>query len=464
MTGGARPGLVDRVVGVRRRIVAAGAGLAILVSATGGFILIGQVDRIIRSSELSILESSVAEYQDEVTAGRVTAALRIGSGDFVAVSDPAGTVAIDTFPRGVSAKTGGVSLSQLTQRTINGADYFQVSLPLQGRGGTWEVTVARDASLTESIRNSLIVLLSVTLLVVAVGFAIGSWFLAATVLRQVTRLRLAAERLAAGGSSEFLPVPGAGDEIAALATTLNALISRLRQTADRERQLVSDASHELRTPLAILQAQLELARVQDTTIDDYSRDLDDAERSVRRLSHIASSLLELSRVEAASTPGTATLEELAEELCEAVDRARLRAGARSIEIDFAERVDAGALADRVSIDAIEFGRLLDNLLANSLSAMGDTGSIMVEFRGDELGAMLSVDDTAGGMPVEFVGSALDRFSRPPGGHSGDGAGLGLAIVRRLVELADGRISLDNRPGDGLTVLVELPTNATDQVR
>lgn len=459
MSPAARPGFLDRIVGVRRRIVAIGVGFAVLVSASGGLIVVAQVDQIIRSSELSILQSSADDYQDAVTAGDLRSAPAPSLGDFVAIREPGGRVVLDTFPGGVGALPQRGVLSQLSQRAINGTDYFQASMALQGKDGAWIVTVARNASLTESIRDSLIVLLTVTLVVVDVAFAIGSSFLSAAVLRQVTRLRLAAERIAAVESEELLPVPGAGDEIAGLATTLNALILRLRQTAERERQLVSDASHELRTPLAILQAQLELARVQDTTIEEYSRDLADAERNVRRLSHIASSLLELSRVDAASVPGSAIIAELSEELGESVDRARLRVGVRSIEINFREWIDPDCEDHRVSISPVEFGRVLDNLLANSLAAMGNTGSIEVDLRGDAHGVELSVADTAGGMPPEFVAVALARFSRPPGGHSGDGAGLGLAIVHRLVELAGGQISLDNRPGDGLTVTVTLPTSA-----
>ena len=119
---------------------------------------------------------------------------------------------------------------------------------------------------------------------------------------------------------------GADDEIERLARTLNDLIRRLRASADRERQLVSDASHELRTPLAILKTQLELARTEASSVEQLVDDIRGAERSADRLTRLVGSLLDLSSLDAAEHPGESSAEDLRSEVEGAVGRARFRAG------------------------------------------------------------------------------------------------------------------------------------------
>jgi two-component system OmpR family sensor kinase len=261
----------------------------------------------------------------------------------------------------------------------------------------------------------------------------------------------------ASGSTELLPVGSAQDEIARLAHTMNELITHLRASAARERQIVSDASHELRTPLAVLQTQLELAQAEDASLDQMRRDVSAAQNSVARLSGLATALLALSRIDAQVVRGSASVEALAGELADAVDRARATVGARAVDIDFeAEVTDPEA---RVSVAASDFGRVVDNLVSNARAAVGVRGHIEVRLEQDRGGVVLSVSDDGGGMDEEFLPHATERFARADTSRGGSGAGLGLAIVSGIVSVAGGTLEFRNRPGTGLTVLVALPSAA-----
>ena len=329
--------------------------------------------------------------------------------------------------------------------------------------GTWSIVAARNSDVQGALLNSVTVLLIVALAILNLGFGAASWFIGTAALRPVDRLRRSAGELAARPDGELLPVGPADDEISQLARTLNELIGELRASAERERQIVSDASHELRTPLAILQTKLELAQAQAGTLEQMRTEVASAQQTLQRLSALATSLLELSRIDAQSARGSATAEELSAELADAADRGRLRVGPGDVVIDFSVDLPAGTRP--VAVSPHDFGRICDNLVSNSLAARPGSGRIELALRAAPDGVVLTVDDEAGGMQADFVPHAFDRFARDAV-HSADspGAGLGLAIVSGIVSVAGGRVSLVNTPGTGLRVEIELPFADPQQSR
>jgi signal transduction histidine kinase len=297
--------------------------------------------------------------------------------------------------------------------------------------------------------------LLIALAILFVAFAATSWALVGLALRPVGRMRAIADRLRHGRSTELLPVGPARDELSDLAATLNALIADLRESADRERRLVADASHELRTPLAALRTRLELAeRVRDDPAALYA-DVVDARRSVDRLQSLTDGLLILSRIDAGAVVGDGTSTALRAEVADSVDRARMLARDRDLAIDFV--APASIAAAHYPVSPTDFGRILDNLLANAVTATPDGGSVtatLVE-RADEI--VLSVDDDGPGVPDAFLAVATDRFTRPDAARSREGgAGLGLAIVAGLSRAAGGQLTIRNLVPHGLGVEVRIP--------
>nr|WP_279587971.1 HAMP domain-containing sensor histidine kinase [Microbacterium sp. Be9] len=274
-------------------------------------------------------------------------------------------------------------------------------------------------------------------------------------LSPVSQLRRSAAELVAKPSTETLPVGPARDEISELAETLNTLIRELRASADRERQIVADASHEIRTPLAILQTRLELAQRQAQSLDEMKVDVAAAQRTLTRLSALASSLLELSRIDSQGSAGTAAAGRLSAELSNAADRGRQRVADRSIRIDYTD--DIATPAAMVAVSEEDFGRICDNLVGNAVQAIGDRGVVELSLVEEHDALVLSVADDGGGMDEDFVPLALDRFSRQSKARTPGGAGLGLSIVAGIVKNAGGAITLVNDPGIGLKVELRLPT-------
>ncbi|NQX29982.1 HAMP domain-containing histidine kinase [Microbacteriaceae bacterium VKM Ac-2854] len=323
------------------------------------------------------------------------------------------------------------------------------------RSGASQTAIEESRETAEAVVNGVSVTLLVALLVLFLGFGLTSWILVGLALRPVGRMRATADRLRHGRSTELLPVGPARDELSDLASTLNELIEGLRDSADRERQLVADASHELRTPLAALRTRLELAeRVRDDPAALYA-DVVDARRSIDRLQSLTDGLLLLSKIDAGTVAGDASSAALRDELADGVDRSRMLARERDLAIDFVAPASSGV--GRYPIAPAEFGRIIDNLLSNAVAATPDGGSVTATVieREDEL--VLTVDDDGPGVPDAFLAVATDRFSRPDAARNREGgAGLGLAIVSGLTGTSGGSMRIRNLVPHGLGVEIRIP--------
>ena len=226
--------------------------------------------------------------------------------------------------------------------------------------------------------------------------------------------------------------------------------------------MVSDASHELRTPLAVVATQLELAHASFGDAAALEREVLAAEVSLARLSRLATMLLELSQIEALEASGApgrgeeATGAELVSEVMLAVDRARLLAGPDGIAVEFDASV--GRDAERYPVSPTSFGRIVDNLVMNSIAACDPGGRVTLDLRQLDEGLRVVVTDTGTGISHDFLPLAFDRFSRPDSSRarSSGGSGLGLALVQALVDRARGSVSLENGT-IGAIATVQIPT-------
>lgn len=401
-----------------------------------------------------------------------------GGGQELAVIDPEGDILASTLPESLEEEIPRLLKlgSDPTSIDVSGNTYDVLVRSVPTKSGEMHVIAARNDETTSLILDRLTLALLVGALALILGFGAASWLLARAALRPVSRMREQADRIAGsertGAGAEqagLLTVGPARDELSELATTLNDLIQRLRASADRERQMVSDASHELRTPLAVLRGQLELAELDAGDADALLDDIRSSHSTALRLGQLANNLLELSRIEAGPSSGRIDWRTLVDELTDAIDRARLLVSSddddRPISVDFEydprNRPDP---ASRVALSPTDFGRILDNLLGNAITAIrgqaaGQEEVVSAALLVEPDAVVLTVHDSGPGMPEDFIPVALDRFTRADGARtstSGGGGGLGLAIVAALAGTAGGSVQLANAPTGGLVVTVRLP--------
>jgi signal transduction histidine kinase len=291
------------------------------------------------------------------------------------------------------------------------------------------------------------------ILAVAAGSATAAVFVALALARSITgslqRVGAASQELAAGDLSARAPT-GGPREIADLAESFNSMATGLEQLFDARRELVAWASHDLRAPIASMQAMLEAIEDGLASADDY---LPTLRQQVRTLSLLVADLFELARIDA----GALTLELRRTPVAPLIDSAlqllRPEAEARGVvlsaEVD--ERMEASLAADKIE-------RVLFNLVTNALHHTPTDGTVAVSAEQRTSDLLLRVEDTGEGLAEDAPGRMFERFWRADRARSSNGAGLGLAIARGLVEAHGGRIWAENRPQGGACVSFTLPVS------
>jgi len=442
---------------IRARITLGSLFIAAVLFSTAAFFFRLEVQSILAETTATLLKNDAAPIVSSITAEPNATVEPPGEGQLVAVVDPSGLVQESTLPLSLAFRTRMLAQLEGPPHEIEAGNstYLVMSTPVETPSGTWFIVTARNQEALGLLLDELTGVLLTGTVVLIIGFGIASWLLTGAALRPVNRLREEAESLSEVGASAQLPVPAGRDEVSQLAVTLNAFIERLRRGVDREKQVVSDASHELRTPLAVLKTQLELAHLNSGNATALLQDIDEASVTVDRLTRLATNLLELSKLESDQAPPETDWNGLTSEVTASVDRARMTRGARDIEIAF--EISGEDPDGRYTLSRTNMGQLVDNLIANSMAAVGASGTVTASLTRQGDIAVLRVVDTGPGMPDYFLPIAFDRFSRTDSSRASGsgGSGLGLAVVHAIIDRAGGTISVANT-GTGLAVEARLP--------
>ncbi|QOV36916.1 HAMP domain-containing histidine kinase [Streptomyces ferrugineus] len=285
----------------------------------------------------------------------------------------------------------------------------------------------------------------------ATAVLLGRW-----VAARSHALALATRSFGDGGAFTS-PVGPATAELSALSRELEATSAKLAESRERERaletsrrELVAWISHDLRTPLAGLRAMSEA--LEDGVAADPHRYLRQMRTEVERLNDMVGDLFELSRIHA----GTLALAPTRISLYDLVGDAL--AGADPLAREHGVRLVGGRIEPvPVEVDGREMSRVLGNLLVNAIRRTPADGTVAITAERSAEGVVLSVTDGCGGIPEDDLPRVFDTGWR--GTHARTppaGAGLGLAIVRGIVEAHQGRATVRNIPG-GCRFEVVLPT-------
>lgn len=346
----------------------------------------------------------------------------------------------------------------------NGENYYIYERQLQGKNldGLWVRGIAsrREGThlLSTIVHNAAWLLPILAVLSVLVGYLITRRSLA-----PAEQIIATAESIGSGSDlSRRIELPAGRDEFHVLADSYNRMFDRLEESFQREKQFTSDVSHELRTPVAVILSQCEFSLEMDETPEDYREALQTIQQQSLKMKDLIAQLLFFSRLEQGREPlqiAACDLSRLVSEIC--TEQSALSTRGITLSQNISEQVIA-------AVDQRLFSRVVTNLLSNAYKYGRDNGHITVSLHssggGDASPAdtvMLQVADDGIGIAEEHLPRIFDRFYQVDSARTADdsgeaGAGLGLAMVREIVQMHGGQITVESQPEEGTVFTVTLP--------
>jgi signal transduction histidine kinase len=301
--------------------------------------------------------------------------------------------------------------------------------------------------------------------VLVVGTTLIAFVVFGPARRRLKAVQGATDRLGAGDLDARAPEQG-GDEVTAVARSFNRMADELSSRAralegadSARRQLLADVSHELMTPLTAMRGYLETLSMAEIEIDPPTREryLQIVSEETHRLERIVGDLLDLARLEGGGSAMRQERVDVAALFDRVAARHERELRQRHVRLEFS--VNAGA--ERVIGDPDRLEQALQNLAANALRHTPDGGQITLTSRADEHGVRLTVRDTGPGIPPEHLPLIFERFYKADAARTfAGGSGLGLSIVKAIVERHGGTITARNDHGAVFEIVV--PSSPNDR--
>jgi signal transduction histidine kinase len=382
-------------------------------------------------------------------------------GDRLVVADVSGTIVGDTSDVlvgqsvGEADLTGGYPIQSMMGIAGGGGGFGGGARPSLGEffylGQGGGILDAEEIFLEQT--NRWLWLSGGIAIAIALGLAV---MLALNFIRPLKALNAGANQIAAGNLGHRVEVKST-DETGRLAASFNAMAGSLQKSEDARKRLLADVAHELRTPLTVINGTVDA--MADGVLPCDQRQLGIIKGETIILTRLIADLRDLSLAEAGKLKLELADIDLADLARRKLDQFRPLAEAKGITLG----VDAPADLPPVAADWVRLEQVFANLLSNAIRHTPEGGRITISLRASELDSkpalIAAVADTGEGMAADRMEHIFDRFYRIEDSRArseGNGAGLGLAIVRQMVAAHGGEVRVESQPAKGSTFFVTLP--------
>jgi signal transduction histidine kinase len=327
------------------------------------------------------------------------------------------------------------------------------------------VTVSNPYTARQQTLETIVSVLGVAAVIAMLAAVIASILIADRLSNPIRRLTSAARELSEGKLDTRVPPPGDSREMGELTMAFNSMAERvqeaieyIRRDRDRSRDFLADVSHELRTPIAAMRTFNEL--MSDGHVDEATRRefLEQTRQQIERLDWLAQNLLELSKLESGLVSLDLRPDDLRAVVESAVQQAQPSADRKGVRIV----ASMPRKPIRQRHDPQRMGQVLGNLIGNAIKFTPTGGEVRVSLQPTGDGAVVEVADTGVGIDPRELPLVFDRFYRGAQANRSRaaGSGLGLSIVRSVVEMHNGRVTISSTPGEGTQVTVTLPRDVS----
>jgi two-component system, OmpR family, heavy metal sensor histidine kinase CusS len=317
--------------------------------------------------------------------------------------------------------------------------------PLQTATDHFQIQVAQDRTADERFMKQFAALLAAVLALGVAAAAIIAWSVTKRGLRPLGKMTDALQRVGPKQLHERVPTVGWPRELQPLALAFDDMLARLEDSFVRLSQFSADIAHELRTPIANIRGEAEVALNRSRSAEEYREVMESTIAECQHLGLIVDNLLFLARTEAAeghlqraSFDGRAVIEKIAAFYEPIAEEQKLTIRCRG--------------AATFVADEMLFSRAVNNLVENAAHHTPSGGTIEISVASSEV----SVKDDGAGIPPEHLPRVFDRFYRADTSRSSEGVGLGLALVKSIMDLHGGTARIESEPGRGTTVTLTFP--------
>lgn len=319
----------------------------------------------------------------------------------------------------------------------------------QTGGAQYTIHLAQDRTADERFMKQFAALLVIVLALGAAASAMIALTVTKRGLRPLGEMTRALKRVGPKQLHERVTAVGWPRELQPLAVAFDDMLHRLEDSFVRLSQFSADIAHELRTPISNIRGEAEVALTRSRSPEEYREVIESMIAESQHLGHIVDNLLFLARTEAAeghlqrtTFDGRAAVEKIA---------AFHEPIAEEQKLAIACSGNAQFVADEML-----FSRAVSNLVENALRHTPAGGSIEISVAQQDTSSTVVVKDTGVGIAAEHLPRVFDRFYRTESARSSDGVGLGLALVKSIMDLHAGSATIESEPGRGTTVTLSFP--------
>jgi two-component system, OmpR family, heavy metal sensor histidine kinase CusS len=351
------------------------------------------------------------------------------------------------FPPVASRETAAPS-----EHRVDGKLFALTTRHAHAGGQQFTIQVAQDRSSDEQVERKF----GILVLVVLSGSILASILIAIPVtrrgLRPLEEMKRSLERIGPTHLNERVAPANWPRELQPLAIAFDEMLKRLDDSFTRLSQFSADLAHELRTPIANMLGEAQVALSRDRSAAEYRETIESTIGECERLSGIVDNLLFVARADAATEP----VERIRFDARAAVEK--IAAFYETIAEDRHVAINCSGQG-QISADPALFERAVGNLVDNALRFTPENGSIQIALAERTNDFEVAVSDNGSGVAPEHLPRVFDRFYRAEPSRGSDGAGLGLALVKSIVDLHGGTARIQSEVGRGTTVRITFPKGA-----
>jgi len=365
------------------------------------------------------------------------------------------------FPTTIFSESNAefMSIFEVKNKTDDGRIFLLISHYLNTTSdidSSWQVQIAFNVTQDEKVLLQYQKMLGVVLVLGFCFSTLTGFWITRKGLKPLNKITRAVQSISINHLNNSISSEKWPKELVLLASAFDEMLNRLNESFARLSQFSADLAHELRTPINNLMVETEIALSRQCTLSDYQQVLESNMEEFNLLNRMIEELLFLSRAEAPETKIHCHVLVLEDELKTISTYYESLAADKKVDIRVVGRA-------KVFADPLLLRRALNNLIANAISYTDMRGKIKIRAMPSEHYTEVHVCDNGIGIDARELSKVFDRFYRADKARTKNtlGTGLGLSLVKSIMELHKGSVTMVSKIGQGTTVILRFPAQATD---